>query len=129
MSYRTLTDEEWADISWLLPEQERGRPRTRDREMLDAILYVLWSGCRWEDLPEYFPPRATVHRRFKVWSKAGFFEKMLRMLKKRLPESEVYHLDASVKAAKKGGRYWPSLDETSQQGVFARQRPRASVCS
>lgn len=103
MGYQRLTDEQWEDICWLVPRQERGRPRTRDRQMLDAILYVLWTGCRWEELPSTFPPRASVHRRFKVWSKAGFFEKVFKRLKKRLPQSEVYHLDASVRVAKKGG--------------------------
>ena len=104
MGYCALTDEQWNDVCWLLPEQERGRPRTRDRDMLNAILYVLHTGCRWYELPDYFPPRASVHRRFKVWSKAGVFDKMLRQLKKRLDPSDIYHVDASVKAAKKGAK-------------------------
>lgn len=111
MGYQRLSDAQWEDICWLLPKQERGRPRTRDREMMDAILYILWSGCRWEELPADFPPRASVHRRFKVWSKAGVFEKLLQRLRKGLPQSELYHLDASVRAAKKGGPQRSGLDK------------------
>jgi transposase len=103
MEYQRLTDAQWEEVSWLLPEQERGRPRTRDREMLDAILYLLWKGCKWEELPPEFPPRASVHRRFKVWSKAKVFDKLLRQLRKQFPFNDLYHLDASIKAAKKGG--------------------------
>jgi transposase len=121
MRYQPLTDEQWEAVCWLLPVQERGRPRTRDRQILNAIVYLLWTGCRWDELPPEFPPRATVHRRFKVWAKAGFFEKLFRQLKQHLPPSAVYHLDASAKAAKKGGRYWPSLEQASYQGLPAGQ--------
>lgn len=101
MSYQRLTDAQWERIAFLLPEQEMGRPRTRDREILDAILYVLLTGCGWCALPDYFPPKSTVHKRFQIWAKAGFFQKVLRELKKEV-ETPVYYLDSSLKAAKKG---------------------------
>ena len=106
MSYQPLTDEQWEKVAFLIPEQEMGRPRTRDREILDAILYILYNGCPWGALPASFPPRATVHRRFKVWSKAGFFKKVLRELKKSLPEQDIYYLDSSLAMAKKGATKW-----------------------
>ena len=47
--------------------QARGRPRTVNvREVLNAIFYVLWTGCQWKALPKDLPPRSTVweyHRR------------------------------------------------------------------
>ena len=104
MSYKPLTDEQWEDIAWLIPIQETGRPRGRDREIFEAISYVLSTGCRWEELPDRFPPKSTVHKRFQIWSEAGFFEKAFRRLRWSFPPSSVYHLDASAKSAKKGGQ-------------------------
>ena len=47
------------------PAQVMGRPRKwSDRDCLDAILYLLYSGCRWSELGPEFPPRSTVHDRF-----------------------------------------------------------------
>ena len=102
MAFQPLSDEQWERISFFIPEQEMGRPRSKDREILDAILYVLSTGSRCGELPNYFPPKSTVHDRFQEWVKARFFEKALRELSKDLPASEVYHLDSSLKAAKKG---------------------------
>ena len=103
MSYHPITDDQWEIISFYIPEQGRGRPRTRNREMFNAILYVLSTHCRWEELPKHFPPKSTVHKRFQVWSKAGFFERILVHLTKRLPQSNVYYLDSALRMAKKGG--------------------------
>jgi len=102
MTFQVLTDEQWERVAFFIPKQEMGRPRTRDREIFNAILYVLSTGSRWAVLPVYFPPKSTVHKRFQEWAKARFFEKALRELSKDLPDSEVYHLDSSLKAAKKG---------------------------
>lgn len=53
---------EWAQIAPMLPPPRRlGRPREWDlREIVDAILYQLWTGCQWRALPKDFPPRSTV---------------------------------------------------------------------
>src|SRR5260221_1215934 len=52
---------EWAQIAPLLPAPCRlGRPRERDlRTIVDAILYLLWTGCQWRALPRELPPRPT----------------------------------------------------------------------
>ena len=57
-------DGEWAEIARLLPPpRRRDRPRGWPlREIIDAILYLLWSGCQWRALPHEFPPRSTVQR-------------------------------------------------------------------
>lgn len=112
MGYRALSDEEWMEISWLLPEQKRlGRNREHDREVFDAIRYVLITGCRWEELPTNFPPKSTVHRRFRELEKDGFFKRLVRHLRHFLPESDTFYIDGSrIKPAKKGGSW-------SAQGV------------
>src|SRR5215470_7400050 len=57
-----LTDAEWACIQRYLPAlSTRGRPRTHPlRRILDAIFYVVRSGCAWRYLPSNFPPWQTV---------------------------------------------------------------------
>ena len=57
-----LTEAEWALVAPLIrPAKRGGRPRTVNvREVLDAIFYVLWTGCQWKALPKDLPPRSTV---------------------------------------------------------------------
>lgn len=103
MAFQALSDDQWDHLSFYLPATSRmGRPRRDDRACLEAILYVLSTDCRWCEPPERFPPKSTVHRRFREWVKAGFFRPVFENLSRSLPESELYHLDSSLKAAKKG---------------------------
>ena len=57
-----LSDEQWAILEPLLPAPVKaGPPRKTDlREVVDAIFYVLSTGCAWSALPHEFPPEATV---------------------------------------------------------------------
>lgn len=66
-------EQEWAQIAPLLPPPRRlGRPREWQlREIIDAILYVLWTGCQWRALPQEFPPRSTVQGYFYRWRDDG----------------------------------------------------------
>src|SRR5260370_41861372 len=50
--------EEWAQIAPLLPPPCRlGRPRGWDlRAIVDAVLYLLWTGCQWRAPPPHIPP-------------------------------------------------------------------------
>jgi putative transposase len=63
------TDAEWLLLSFLLPEPRRvGRPREVDlRDVMNAILYMLATGCQWRALPKEFPPRSTVQYYFYDW--------------------------------------------------------------
>src|SRR5215207_2246410 len=64
-----LTDAEWALVAPLIrPAKRGGRPRTVDiREILNAIFYVLWTGCQWKALPKDLPPRSTVWEYLDLW--------------------------------------------------------------
>ena len=57
-----LSDAEWTYIEPYLPAPKGyGRPRTHDlREILNAVFYVLRSGCQWRLLPHDFPRWPTV---------------------------------------------------------------------
>ena len=64
-----LTDAEWALIGPMIPPATRGgRKRTVDvREVLNAIFYVLATGCQWKALPKDLPPKSTAHSYFMLW--------------------------------------------------------------
>src|SRR3546814_292616 len=70
------TDAEWAVISPLIPPARRlGRPRrTALRAVVDAIFYVLTTGCQWRLLPKDFPPRSTVQGYFYAWRDDGTWQ-------------------------------------------------------
>ena len=68
-----LTDEEWAVIEpYMPPPCKRGRPRTTPlREVVNALFYILQSGCAWRLLPKDFPPSSTVQGYFYLWRDEG----------------------------------------------------------
>ena len=73
-----LSDAEWSCLEPHLPASKSyGRPRLHStREVLDAILYVLKSGCAWRLLPHDFPPWRTVYHYFRSWRLSGIWERM-----------------------------------------------------
>src|SRR5260221_8145667 len=72
MSRIRLTDMQWAFIHPLLPPPARtGRPRADDRRTIEGIVYILITGCRWQDLPREYGAPTTVWRRLKRWGEAG----------------------------------------------------------
>jgi putative transposase len=76
-SYSTdLSDTEWECLELHVPASKpRGRPKTHTtREVLNAIFYVLKSGCPWRLLPRDFPPWETVYWWFRRWRIDGTFE-------------------------------------------------------
>ena len=81
-----LSDDEWHCISPHLPEHAcRGRPRLHGlRPILDAVFYVLKSGCPWRMLPREFPPWKTVYHWFRRWRIDGTWERLNVALRERL---------------------------------------------
>lgn len=110
-----LTDPEWERLAPLIPPAKPGgRPRGTDmREAMNAILYLLRTGCPWRYLPrDSFPPRSTVYNIFRRFQAEGQWEAIwaeLHMaLRERLgreasPTAAI--LDSqTVKSAEKGAR-------------------------
>jgi putative transposase len=81
-----LSDDEWRCISPHLPEPAGwGRPRLHGlRAILDAVFYVLRSGCPWRLLPRDFPPWKTVYDWFRRWRIDGTWERLNTELRERL---------------------------------------------
>ncbi len=80
MSRHDMTDAQWAVIEPLLPKQQPGpgRKRTHDRHTLNGILFVLKTGCTWEDVPRAYGSPATCWRRFRRWAAEGTWEQIWR---------------------------------------------------
>ena len=86
-AYQTdLSDAEWSYIEPHLPTPEpSGRPRVHTlREIVDAIFYIVRSGCAWRLLPHDFPPWKTIHHYFRRWRIDGTWERMHSALLKRV---------------------------------------------
>jgi transposase len=82
-----LSDEEWEKARPLLeahdPPRRLGRKRVDPRGVLEAIVYRLRSGCRWNSLPEEYPDDSTVHRTYQRWKRLGILDQLLDMLEER----------------------------------------------
>jgi putative transposase len=75
-----LSDQVWERLKTVIPPEppkpKGGRPRMDDRKALDAIFYVLRTGCHWQALPRCLGASSTVHDRYQLWVKQGVFERL-----------------------------------------------------
>ena len=84
-----VTDEQWALIEPHIPVYPGGRPRkTHLRDVVDAVLYVLRTGCQWRYLPKDFPPKSTVWRYFDEWRHDGTLDKVHDRLRRQVRAGE-----------------------------------------
>jgi transposase len=84
-----LTDRQWRLVKHLIPVYPGGRPRkTRTRDVLDAVFYLLKTGCQWRFLPADFPPRSTVWRYFNEWRHNGTLEAIHDRLREKVRRQE-----------------------------------------
>jgi putative transposase len=83
-----LSDAEWACLKPHLPapkKRGRGRPTVHSpRKILNAVFYLLKSGCPWRLLPRDFPPWKSVYHWFRKWRIDGTFEQLNRVLGEHL---------------------------------------------
>jgi putative transposase len=80
-----LTDEQFALLEPFLPKPKRtGRPPANLREVLNALLYLVRSGCQWRLLPHDFPPWSTVHTWYRRWRIDGTWERINESLRRQV---------------------------------------------
>lgn len=118
-----LSDAQWVKIESLLPkaksnQETGGRPRTTNiREIINACLYLIRSGCAWRMLPHDLPDWKIVHHYFDAWQKDGTWERL----------HDTLHAEARVKAGKKPHPSAGILDaqsvQTTKKGEFVALMP------
>ncbi len=97
-----LTDAEWGLIAPLIPSARHGG-RHREvnvREVLNAIFYVLSTGCQWKALPKDLPPKSTAHYYFMLWDWDGTLERIHHALYVQVREYEMFRC-ANTKGVKR----------------------------
>jgi transposase len=113
-----LTDLQWARLEPLLRRDRGkrhggGRPRKYElRRVVEALLYVVKTGCQWRQLPANFPPWLSVHQQFRAWRDDGAWERVAHTLREQGRRSSgrnamptVAIMDSqSAKTTGKGGR-------------------------
>lgn len=108
---RSLSDDHWKRIEPLLPAHppsaKGGRPRARDRDCLEGILWVLRTGAPWQAIPVDLPSGSTCWRRLRDWAAEGVLEELHAALIRELDDLGRLDLtellaDATFVRAKKG---------------------------
>lgn len=77
-----LSDSAWTRVEHLFSvvSTGRGRPRRNDRDILDAILWVLQNNEKWHRIPASQPPPQTCYARYTAWRKSGVLAQALDLL-------------------------------------------------
>jgi transposase len=76
-----IDDAHWELIREFFPDNRRqGHPWRDHRQVLNGILWVLFSGAAWRDMPERYGPWQTGYDRFVRWRREGMWERILRSL-------------------------------------------------
>jgi putative transposase len=113
-SYPTdLSDAEWSRLAHLIPKPKPGgRPvKYSRREIVNAILYVVRSGCAWRLLPHDLPAWVTAYHYFRRWRRDGTWQHIHDRLRREVRKAAGRHtqpsaaiLDSqSVKTTDRGG--------------------------
>ncbi len=93
-----LTDEQWAILETNIPLPSlQGRPPIIERrEIVNAILYVLRSGCPWRLLPSEFPAWQTVYYSFRRWQREGVWDQVLKALRMEVRQKQGRNAEPSA---------------------------------
>jgi transposase len=107
MERYALSDRQWEQIEDLLPQNgKRGGQWKEHRGIIDGILWILNTGAPWRDLPKRFGKWKTVYERFRLWSRNGFWDRLLERLQARRNAEgeldwELFYIDGSLVRAHK----------------------------
>jgi putative transposase len=134
--FHEVSDSLWLRIEVLLPIYKTsckgGRPRLPLRQVVNGILYVLYTGCQWKAMPKQFGSGSAIHAYFQEWVKRGVFYELWQLALEEYDslqgiDWEWQSVDGAMTKAPLGGeknrekpdRSW----QTRSQTLGARRRP------
>jgi transposase len=137
-----LTEAQWQRLEPLLQRKRGrrhagGRPRKYPlRRVVDALLYVVKTGCQWRQLPSNFPPWLSVHQQFRAWRDDGTWERVGQALREqgrraagRNAAPTVAIIDSqSAKTTGKGGRAATMRAKRSRAASVTSPLTRKATC-
>ena len=114
MAWRSLTDKQWDVIKEHLPKRplnkKGGRPPADDRECFEGILWILWTGATWSELPEKYGAKSTVNKRLRDWAENDVLLNLWRAFLNQLSDQQKVKwdrcfIDGMFVRAKKGAQW------------------------
>ncbi len=125
------------------PRPKGGRPRVSDRQCFEGILWILWTGAPWSELPKQYGSPSTCWRRLRAWEASGVFLDLWRAFLADLNDRQKIRwdecfADGSFAPAKKGahmsgrpnaararsGWFWSMARVLRWEHTWTRPRPR-----
>ena len=93
-----LTDAEWGQLAPLLPAPpQRGRPRAWAlRLLVNALFYLLRTGCAWRYLPREYPPWQTTYATLRQWRLHGVWQQVHEALRRAVRLRAGRHADSDA---------------------------------
>ena len=92
MAWRKLTKQQWEAIRVHLPQPKAsprgGRPRVEDRRCFEGLLWILWTGAQWSELPRRYGSPSTCWRRLKPWEETGVLLTLWRAFLAQLKDQQ-----------------------------------------
>jgi putative transposase len=88
VNYHRMPGKLWRKLKKHIPKPPKGikpgRPRVNNRDVVDGIWYVLWTGCQWKAVKQnwFHVSSSVLHERFQTWKEAGVFDKLFKIMVK-----------------------------------------------
>ena len=127
MAWRHVTNKQWKRIEPHLPpaqpKPKGGRPRADDRNSSEGILWILWTGAPWSELPDRYGSKSSVHRRLSEWAETDVLLKLWRAFLNQLSDQQKVRwdecfIDGMFIRAKKGARWSGRLKAAREQSLW-----------
>jgi transposase len=119
MSWRGVSNQQWEKIKDHLPKRKKnlkgGRPVITDRQCFEGILWVLWTGAPWSEVPKQFGSGSTCWRRLQQWERSGVLLNLWREFLSQLSDRKKVKWDECFA----DGTFAPA-----KKGVYSSARPR-----
>lgn len=132
MAWRKVTDAQWEKVQEQLPVRKKpwrkkdrkgGRPPLDDRKCFEGILWILWTGAQWSELPPRYGSKSAVHRRLLKWTDDGTLERIWRAFLAQLQDKDHIRwnecfVDGTFASAKKGGFWSAKPSEARERSLW-----------